>query len=64
MEPKKIEKVEGGKGVRKRGLVRWVADETMVKRLFTGYDRTDYLSCQYIKWVLVFKDWAQNQMGI
>jgi hypothetical protein len=32
-------------------------------RVFTSDDRTDYLSCQYIKWVLVFRDWAQEPKG-
>src|SRR5229473_7275713 len=37
------------------------AGETMVRRLFTSYDRTDYRSCQYLYWVLIFTDWAQKQ---
>src|SRR5260370_21199475 len=32
-------------------------------RVFTSYDRADCRSCQYIKWVLVFRDWAQTKAG-
>jgi hypothetical protein len=45
-------------------LLRRGACETKIKRVFTSYDRTDCRSCQYIKWVLVFRDWAQNSMSI
>ena len=33
---------------------------TTVLQGFTGHDRACYPSCQYIKWVLVFSDWAQD----
>jgi hypothetical protein len=34
--------------------------ESKVRRVFTGYDTKDYRNCQYIKWVLVFRDWARR----
>jgi hypothetical protein len=56
---KEIEEVEGESEFRSGALVRRGAGETRVRRIFTSNDRTDYLSCQYIKWVLIFRDWAQ-----
>ena len=59
LQGKEIEEGEEVKGCA-RGVLLWEgAGETEVRRVFTGHDRADYLSCQYIKWVLVFRDWAQ-----
>jgi len=38
--------------------------EMKVGRVFTNYDTTNYRSCQYIKWVLVFGGWAQKATAI
>ena len=38
--------------------------ETKVRRTFTTYDRTSCRICQYIKWVLVFRVWAQKAVAI
>jgi hypothetical protein len=56
LDRKEMEEVEEVKE-NGRGLTAdEVASETKVRRTFTGYDRTDCRSCQYIKWVLVFRD--------
>jgi hypothetical protein len=39
-------------------------DGMKVRRVFTRDDRTSYLSCQYIKWVLVFKNRTQEPKAI
>ena len=64
LEGKEIEEVEEVKGIGLRRLLGRGAGETMVCRVFTSYDRTDYLNCQCIKWVLVFRDWAQDALWI
>ena len=60
LEGKEIEEVEVMKELRRGVFLRRGAGETMVRRVFTSYDRTDYRSCQYLNWGLVFRDWAQN----
>ncbi len=58
-----VREIEEGEEVKEFGsgaLLRRGADETKLGRVFTTYDRIDYRSGQYIKWVLVFRDWAQN----
>jgi hypothetical protein len=59
LEAKEIEEVEGESEFRSGAFVRRGAGETRLRRISTSDDRTDYLSCQYIKWDLVFRDWAQ-----
>src|SRR5713226_5496877 len=49
-----------GREVGKEGLLGRGAGETKLWRVFTSDDRTDCRSCQSIKWVLVFRDWAQK----
>jgi hypothetical protein len=61
LEAKEIEEVEGESEFGRGTLVRRGAGETMLRQVFTSYNRTNYLSCQYIKWVLVFRDWAQSR---
>ena len=63
LEAKEIEEVEGESEFGRGTLVRRGAGETMLRRVFTNYNRPDYLSCQYIKWVLVFRYWAQRPWG-
>lgn len=60
LEGKEIEEVEEVRKFRTGGKCEAGAGETKVRRTFTGHDTTDCRSCQYIKWVLVFKDWAQR----
>jgi hypothetical protein len=60
LEGKEIEEVEEVEEFRKRVLLARGAGETMVRPILTGYDRIDCRTCQYLKWVLVFRDWAQD----
>ncbi len=60
LEVKEIGEVEEVKEFKRGVLLGRGAGETKVRRVFTSYDRTDYRSCQYLYWVLVFRDWAQN----
>jgi hypothetical protein len=60
LEGKEIEEVEERKEVGKEVLLGRGAGETKLRRVFTSDDRTDCRSCQSIKWVLVFRDWAQK----
>jgi hypothetical protein len=64
LKGKEIEEVEEVKEIGEGMLLGRRASETMVAQVFTSDDRTDYRSCQYIKWVLVFRDWAQNSTSI
>src|SRR5229473_2941689 len=61
LEVKEIGEVEEVKEFKKGALLGWGAGETMAKRVFTRYDRTDYRSCQYLNCVPVFRDWAQSR---
>src|SRR5712692_1444500 len=62
LEGKEIEEVELMKEFKRGALLGWGAGETMGRRVFTSDDRTDYRSCQYLNWVLVFRDWAQSSV--
>jgi hypothetical protein len=57
LEGKEIEEVEVG--IRRAG-----ADETKVRRTFTSHNRAGCRNCQYLKWILVFRDWAQESMAV
>src|SRR5712691_8640181 len=60
LEGKEIEEVEERKEVGEEVLLGRGVGETKLRRVFTSDDRTDCRSCQFIKWVLVFRDWAQK----
>ena len=62
LEGKEIEEVELMKEFTRGAWLGWGAGETMRRRVFTSDDRTDYRSCQYLNWVLVFRDWAQSSV--
>jgi hypothetical protein len=49
LEGEEIEEVEEVKELGKGVMLSGGARETIVRRVFTSYDRTDYRSCQYIK---------------
>src|SRR5260370_3320447 len=55
LEGKEIEEIEVVKEFRRAVLVGRGAGETMVRQVFTSDARTDYRSCQYLNWVLVFR---------
>jgi len=63
MEGKEIEEVEQLKELRTGRRCKAGDGETMVRRTFTSNDTKDYRNCQYLKWVLVFRDWAQSAKG-
>jgi hypothetical protein len=60
LEGKEIEEIEEEKDLRIGGKCEADDSGTKVRRTFTRYDRPDYRNCQYIKWVLVFRNWAQH----
>ena len=49
MEGKEIEEVEGVKKLGTEVALEGDGSETMVWRVFTGYDTKDYRNCQSIK---------------
>ena len=46
---KEIDEGEEVKELEEGVMLGWGSGETMVVRVFTGYDTKDYRSCQYIK---------------
>ena len=48
LEGKEIEEVEEMKEVKRGAMLGRGAGETMARRVFTSYDRSDCLSCQYL----------------
>jgi hypothetical protein len=60
LEGKEIEEVEEVKGFRTGRKCEAREAETKAWRVLTRHDTKNYRNCQYIKLVLVFKDWAQG----
>ena len=59
MEGKEIKEVEEAKEFT-TGRNREASEgKTKVRRTFTRHDMIGCLICQYAKWVLVLRDWAQ-----
>src|SRR5713101_6331177 len=64
LKGKEIEEVERMKEFTRGAWLGWGAGETMGRRVFTSDARADYRNCQYLNWVPVFRDWAQNSESI
>jgi hypothetical protein len=64
LEGKEIEEAEEVKEFGRGVFLGRDGGGTMLRRVFTSDGRADYLSCQYIKWVLVFRNWAQEPKAI